>query len=247
MKTNKYFYALMATAMTLTFTACGSDNDDDVTPVDQPVVVGFENQTLNADGFWIGEENENGYDSWGSTVYPCSYTESDATFNTTYGVFYWSGYAISNRTATTYADATQTPDQYNNIAGKAYAGKNFCVVQTYGETINFKSAVNIKGFYYTNSAYTVEVIKNGNAYAKKFEATDWLTCTVTGTLVDGTTKTVDIKLAENGSYVKDWLFADLSSLGKVASLSFVFTGSDSGDYGLNTPAYMCIDNLTFTK
>ena len=65
--------------------------------------------------------------------------------------------------------------------------------------------------------------------------------------INDKTKTVDIKLAENGTYVNSWQWADLSSLGKVVKLEFVFTGSDNGDYGVNTPAYICIDDMAIEK
>ena len=42
----------------------------------------------------------------------------------------------------------------------------------------------------------------------------------------------------------EWRTWDLRALGKVNKVSFNFTGSDTGAYGLNTPAYMCLDNLT---
>lgn len=249
METKKFLSALLMTAaLTASFTSCSKD--DDAPATDPTKTVTFEKQALNNDKYWCGETNDKGYDSWGATVYPCTYTENFATFNTTYGVSYWMGYAISARTATGFVQGpgltpTDTPDQFNNITGKAHTGNNFCVVQTYGESIDLAGAggVKLKGFWYTNSSYTVEIIKNGNDFAKKFGPSDWLTCTVTGEQADGTKKTVAIKLAENGDYVKEWKYADLSSLGMVKKLTFAFTGSDSGEWGLNTPAYMCIDDI----
>jgi hypothetical protein len=250
METKKILSALLMTAaITASFTSCSKDDDEPAT--DPTKIVTFEKQTLNAQKFWCGEKNNNGYEVWGAMVYPCTYTENFATFNTTYGVSYWMGYAISARTQTSFTQGPNltpddTPDQFNNITGKAHSGNNFCVVQTYGETIDFAAAagVKLKGFWYTNSSYTVEIIKNGNAFAKKFGTSDWLTCTVTALTADGKTNTVALKLAENGDYVKEWKWADLSSLGNnVKQLSFVFTGSDSGEYGLNTPAYLCIDDM----
>jgi len=253
MKKHLLFAASALLAMAV-FTSCSKqDNAGEPTYT----VITFENQKLNDQGFWCGTAEGTGYsydDGYGgvSTTYPCSYTESGVKFNTNYSVStwgydWWSGYAISSRTETTFSDATLTPDQYNNITGKANSGDKFCVVQTYGETIDIEGGAVVKGFYFTNSAYTVEVIKNGNSYAHKFDNTDWLTCTVVGTAADNSTKTVDIKLAENGTYVNSWQWADLSSLGKVVKLEFVFTGSDSGDYGVNTPAYICIDDMAIEK
>lgn len=253
MKKHLLFAASAILAMTV-FTSC-SKQDNAAEPTFS--VVTFENQKLNDQGFWCGTAEGSGYsydDGYGgvTTTYPCVYAESGVKFNTNYSVStwgydYWSGFAISSRTQTTFSEATLTPDQYNNITGKANSGEKFCVVTTYGETIDIEGGAVVKGFYFTNSAYTVEVIKNGNSYAHKFDNTDWLTCTVVGTAADNSTKTVDIKLAENGTYVNSWQWADLSSLGKVVKLEFVFTGSDSGDYGVNTPAYICIDDMAIEK
>ena len=119
-------------------------------------------------------------------------------------------------------------------------------MQTYGETIDIDNAegVLIRGLYYTNSSYTANSILNGDSYSGgPFDATDWLTCTITGVSADGSKTTVDIELAKNGSYVKTWEYADLTPLGKVVQLSFAFTGSRTGQYGLNTPAYICVDDI----
>ena len=106
----------------------------------------------------------------------------------------------------------------------------------------------VDGFWYTNDAWTVDAILNGDGMSPgKFEATDWLKCTVIGTKQGGSTVEVDIDLASEGNYVKDWQYCDLSSMGKVVELSFVFTGSKSNDWGLTTPSYMCIDDIQIEK
>ena len=218
--------------------------------------VSFEYQKLNDLGFWAGEENENGYESWGSMVYPCEYQESYVKLNTTFGGYYWSGYAISNRTEKgfTPGDFTPTgmPDQFNNVTGKAHSGKNFCVVMPYGETIHLgaKSSkakgAQLKGFWYTNSSYTAHAIENGDGMSTVpggFTKDDWFKCIVTGMKADSTTVSVEIMLAQNGDYVKDWQFVDLSSMGQIKSLSFSFDGTKKNEHGVTTPAYMCIDDI----
>lgn len=40
-----------------------------------------------------------------------------------------------------------------------------------------------------------------------------------------------------------WQEWNLSELGAVHTVKFQFQGSDTGAYGLNTPAYMCLDNI----
>ena len=56
-----------------------------------------------------------------------------------------------------------TPDQFNNITGTAHGGKNFMVLFTFGEEITFDKPVTVKGFWYTNNAWTVDAILNGRS------------------------------------------------------------------------------------
>ena len=250
----------IACCMALSLTSCEND-DNPIVPTGDELTITFENKTLNADGFWIGgdaTEISYSYENYGSVynVYNSTYAENGMTLPVTYTSYtsewgdgdFWSGFAISNRTETTFANLT--PDQYNNIAGKAHSGNNFCVITTYGEVISIDDpeGVTVKGLYFTNSAYAVNSILNGDAYSgPKFDASDWFTCTITGKHADGTTASVDLSLAKDGTYVSDWQYADLTALGKVVELSFAFTGSRTGEYGLNTPAYICIDDVTITK
>ena len=41
-----------------------------------------------------------------------------------------------------------------------------------------------------------------------------------------------------------WEWVDLSELGQIASIYFTMESSDTGDYGINTPTYFCLDKLT---
>jgi hypothetical protein len=43
--------------------------------------------------------------------------------------------------------------------------------------------------------------------------------------------------------VTQWTQVSLASLGKVNKIEFSLTGSDTGEYGFNTPAYVCIDDV----
>jgi hypothetical protein len=255
MKTNKLFL-VAAIACATVFTSCS--NEDNPNPQPANKVIGFENATLNANGFWIGEATGNSYsydDDWGGTTTTYTdnvYQEAGVTFPVSYSVYssewgtgdYWSGFAISNRKETTFDPLTLTPDQYNNVTGKANSGNNFCVITTYGEKIDLGEGKDIKSLYYTNSAYTVNSILNGDNYAgAKFGADDWFKCTLTAETIGGETKTIDIMLAEGTSYVNKWTKLDLSSFGRIKSLSFGFTGSRSNEYGVLTPAYICIDDV----
>ena len=247
MKTNKLFgLAVLACSFALSFTSCTND-DNPVSGGLEKKTISFEEQTLNDKGFWCGEVNDNGFDNGYGTSYPCVYESDIAKFNTTYSVSYWSGFAISNRTETGFTAGGWTPedmaDQFNNVTGKAKSGKNFCVVQTYGETIQFAKPAWVNGLWFTNSAYSVNSILNGDNYSGPFDKTDWFKCTVIGKKQDGSTVSVDIDLAKDGEYVKDWQYCNLSQLGKVTEISFEFSGSRTSYGYLNTPAYICIDDI----
>ena len=223
MKTNKFFgLAALACGFAMSFTSC-NNVDNPVLPPEEPEIVsatiGFENQALNDKGFWCGEVNEQGVDNgWGGMTYPCAYQEDIVKFNTTFGVSYWTGYAISNRTETGFTAGDFTPegmpDQFNNITGKAHGGKNFAIVQTYGEKIEFDRPVTVKGFWYTNSSYTVNAILNG----------------------DGMTP---------GKFEKDEYcdLSDYEAFENITSLGFGFLGTKKNDYGVTTPTYICIDDI----
>jgi len=58
----------------------------------------------------------------------------------------------------------------------------------------------------------------------------------------------DFQFTDNAfDYILDgWTWVDLSSLGSaVKTLEFALSSSDTGMWGMNTPAYFALDNLLF--
>ena len=254
MKTNKFFgLAAIVCGFALSFTSCSKEDNPAPVPSKTTVTIGFEKATLNADGYWCGDETGTPFDNWGSEAFACSYVESGTTFPVNYTPAWasWSGFAVSNRTATTFKD--MIPDQFNNVTGKAKSGKNFCVVYPYGEEIDFGGAVTLKGFWYTNDAWTVDAILNGDGMTPgKFEKEDWLSCYIMPTPANGSVggARYEISLAKDGDYVKEWKYCDLSNVEafkNISSISFGFGGSRATDYGLTTPTYICIDDMVIEK
>ena len=249
MKTNKFFL-VAAVVCTAVFASCSQEDN----PTPQPVkkVIGFENATLNAQGFWCGEVNEKGVTTDYGTTYPCVYKEIGAEFATTYGIYYWTGFAISNRTEKGFTMGDYSPegmpDQFNNVTGKAHGGKNFLVVQPYGETIKLNGAT-LKGFWYTNSSYTANAYENGDGLTPgKFEAEDWFKCILYPVPANGSLSGAryEIDLAKDGDYVKEWKYCDLSKVDafkNVGEISISFDGSKKNDWGVTTPTYICIDDM----
>ena len=102
-----------------------------------------------------------------------------------------------------------------------------------------------------NSSYTWGTMMNKNPYGSTpeqnlQEAKGWFKVEFYGG------KPVEFYLADyrDGSAtatpaISTWRSVDLTALGKVNAIEINFKGSDTGLYGLNTPAYCCIDNVTF--
>jgi len=112
------------------------------------------------------------------------------------------------------------------------------------------------GMYITNATYAVRSMENGDDFAKKFGGADgtdpdWFLLTIKGyNFGSGTVDSVEFYLADFRSddptedyIVKDWRYVTLESLGMVDSLSFSLSSSDNGEFGMNTPAYFCIDEI----
>ncbi len=110
------------------------------------------------------------------------------------------------------------------------------------------------GFYVCNSPYVYYSMRQGSSFSKKFEQGDWLKLVAHGVDSDAQeTGSVEIYLADCRSENTDewtmldtWKWVNVSSLGKVASVYFTMESSDVGDYGMNTPAYFCIDRFTIS-
>lgn len=114
----------------------------------------------------------------------------------------------------------------------------------------------IESVWVTNNTYAVLSMKNGDSFAKKFSYADkdWYKLTITGYKADGVTVTgtvevylADFRTKKSPGILTEWKQVDLSVLKKVNKLVFNVSSSDAGQYGLNTPAYFCIDDIRVTK
>ena len=109
----------------------------------------------------------------------------------------------------------------------------------------------ISGIYVTNTTYAHNSMRDGDQFSKKFTNADQdyykrLTL-VHGTDVDS----VGFFLADfthsdsTQDYIlNDWQYIDLTPLGFVDSIKFSLYSSDNGTFGMNTPAFFALDNIT---
>ena len=211
-------------------------------------VVGFEELSLAQNSYWNGSSGTGNFTSGGVT-FPNSY-------DTDYGS--WEGFAYSN-----VQDST-TPgwgNQYAARPGTGYNGSaNYAVgYQPYfgnfeislGGISNFAG----RGLHVANTTYVALDMQNGSGFSKKFGGTngtdgDWFRLNILGLFNGAETGSVDFYLADFRSttsaddyILNSWAFVDLTALGNVDKLRFALTSSDTGSYGMNTPAYFALDNL----
>jgi len=116
------------------------------------------------------------------------------------------------------------------------------------------------GIEVCNSSFAYGVLMNGNpsgndAGKKIKEAEGWFKAEFYGFDSEGNPTNggnpVEFYLCDyrpgSATYtetVSKWTACDLRALGKVNAIEVNFKGSDTGAYGLNTPAYVCLDNFT---
>jgi hypothetical protein len=111
-------------------------------------------------------------------------------------------------------------------------------------------------FYVTNTTYAALSMKNGDAFGAKVfnhDNKDWFKLVIEGFNKSGaSTGTVEFYLADfrttsSSGIITEWTKVDLSPLGSVAEIKFDLQSSDTGNDGMNTPAYFCFDNLAIRQ
>ncbi len=198
------------------------------------------------------------YDGWGGYVmikdYAWADTNTGLSFSTSSPYSYGGGMAISNYTkadynTTDYDEQLAVPFSSDNIGGGFLGSNNFVVANSYSSFSFGDESKTITSMKVAPTSYLLSVMTNGNKYASSLnEKGDYFYVTATGYDINGSvTGTSDFYFAIDGVFVTDWTEWDLSTLGEVNSVTFTFDGSDSGEYGLNTPTYFAYDDVFVTS
>ena len=236
----------------LTFTMKTSDTGDwgsntalyfalDGLKIQTPAAVAtFENEEgginlTTPESNWYGADEPVEYD-WNA------WKSGDFTFQTYYEAYYKSSFVVTNETSTEFVDYN---DANRSVSGGAYEGDNYVVWNMcyYGnDTVTFEKQA-VKGFFVNNNVYAANSMCNGDGFAKKFGKDDWFKLTCIGVVDGQEAARVDVYLAAEGKYIAEWTYVDLTELGEVEGVTFTMSSSDSGDYGMNTPAYFAMDNF----
>jgi hypothetical protein len=227
------------------------------------VVVDFEDLTVPVSGYFNGDPGNMPTDqSWQMST---PWESGAVSFANTagrdvgeyegwsYNFTYWAGFAYSNVVNTTDSAFT---NQYASKPGGGFGGPGTTYAIAYGDgaTIQLPVPTTVSGFEIANTtyAYGVMAFSDPNNFGTPLPSgTGWFATTATGKLAGSTTGTVtfylaDLRGASPPGILATWAWFDLTGLGTVDTIEFSFAGSDNGTFGLNTPAYFAIDDLTVT-
>ncbi len=169
---------------------------------------------------------------------------------------FWSGWAIS---ATTDVTTPGFMNQYSSIVGEGADGSHaYAVSYAFSESYvtldreQTSGMVTLPSIHFTNSTYAYLSMRDGDGVAKKFGGEtgndpDFFLLTINTYLENVLQETIPFYLADyrfednSQDYILDeWMEVEFSNP-EVDSVTFRLTSSDSGMFGMNTPAYFCAD------
>ena len=243
-------------AMTVVFfTACETEESEKIQ------LITFEDVNIGSEGFYNGSDLSGtpvSYESWGQLItdYHGGFKTGSLTCYYIYNDIWssWSGIACSNHTD---KDSAGFMNQYSVYANSGANGsEKFGIINSDGARFVFDKVVTLKSMMINNTTYAYKAVKDGNdggaGFARKFVNNDYFLVKLTGydsTGVASSSKEVYLADFRDGkSYVcSDWSEVSLEELGSVRAVSFSFISTDTGDWGINTPAYCCIDNIKYVE
>lgn len=180
-----------------------------------------------------------------------SFSSGKATFLNSYNADFstWGGFAYSNQNDTS---ASGLPAQFDLYTSAPNDKGIFAVgyMDTYTPaipTVTFDEPVVLKSAAFALNAYAYKSMRDGDGFAKKFAAGDWYKVTIKS--VDSSNATLDsleVYLADfrdgKSILVDRWTEFSLAPL-EASKLTFEASSTDVGAWGMNTPAYFCIDDI----
>lgn len=183
-----------------------------------------------------------------------SFTNGKAIFYNDYNAAWgsWSGFAMSKVSDT---ETQGFQNQYASITGNGFQSTSQYAVGYQRASIKLIEAQTVTGFRFTNNTYAYWEMKEGSQFSKKFGGSDGTDKDSLLLIVEpflegkklGIQKGIlaDYRFGNSSDdYILDtWEWIDLSSFGMIDSVVLSFQSSDNGQFGINTPTYVCIDDL----
>lgn len=223
----------------------------------QVVTNDFENISLSVESFDNGSSGNGGFAE--------DHAFYENVYDDTWGS--WSGFSVSNVTDNTTAG---WGNQYSAFAGSgAGNSNNYGIYYPVGgiDLTTGSNGVYLDSIKITNATYAAISMRDGDSYGKQFgspydaagnldgtNGEDFFRIWIIAEYVAGQKDSLEFYLADyrftdpNDDYIVDeWVNVDLSAFDQpVARLDFRFESSDMGQWGINTPTYFALDDLSFT-
>lgn len=249
----KFLLFGFVSAITMTsFSSCENDDNDDPTFNNrESITVAEADLAYNSEGIWDVNDKDQvvildnyRFSHFLSSGIVVGFTPSRITDNAVHDPFYEFPYA--------------------SISGGGIGGNKPYLVgywASFVETDEFGSRtcriVNEEGKYFkpqsvmvNNTSWVYYSLLNGSAFSKKFGLGDSLYLVAHGVHPDGSESEVKFPLALITSndvasgIVTKWTEFNLAALGVCQGMYFTMESTDSDPvYGMNTPAYFCMDRL----
>jgi Domain of unknown function (DUF4465) len=191
-----------------------------------------------------------------------SFTTGGITLNNNFNPTFsaWSGFSVSSKIDNTFG-GSDFSHEYGAYAPLGANGTGAGGSATYGVAFNFSqgdalinlpAGATVSSIDITNTTYTAQAITQGDGFARAFHQGDFFRLDILGySGLNGTgTQVGDVPfyLADfRGAsllLVSNWTTVDLTSLTNAESLAFTLTSTDVGQFGINTPTFFAVDNLT---
>ena len=243
------FFPLLLVAL-MVVVGCSKDEDN-------TLVLTFEDVPASylAGPTSSGENITTGYSGYHDPVTDLRFDSNNVEYA---GVQYWdNGIAISNWTdkeTESYVNQCSVYSSGGHSNSEKF-GLSFGATSLYFNTTGAEYL--IEEIWVMNSTYAALCMKNGieSTMTDKFtyENQDWFKLTIKGynssNVETGAVEfyLADFRTAGASGIITNWSKVDLTSLGKVHSIKFELSSSDTGEWGMNTPNYFCFDDVVVRR
>lgn len=218
------------------------------------LVIDFEavtprNTALGAD-FWIDQPGFSTDDATFSGGSYQGFVVSASMVTGTGGYFYAQNFGSASAAAEISAES-------NGGSGGGVGGGQFAVGYNAGSTIDMPAGYRPTSVFATNTAttawllanpdpnmFTTPLQTNGEEFSVIFRG--WSEMGGSGTETGSVMFVLGRYASDTRTIVTDWTLVDLTGLGEAASISLDFASYDENAWGIVTPTYVALDNLTLT-
>ncbi|KAA6330304.1 hypothetical protein EZS27_020973 [termite gut metagenome] len=257
----KKLYVLTLLSVLFAFYGCQKDDEKEIVVINfEGLLNGANQEFITSNGVKINESDP--YSSYRANFEdPSHILQFDHYYYNSDGGSFGGGFTYTNSTD------NSTPGYLNISAftAKGHSGDTYLTAYidnrfALSQITNLQSGkYKFTGAWVTNSTYAYLAVKEGDdgggegsMIKGKFTAGDYFILTATGYDNNDTPiGEVSFYLADfrNGksNVVNNWSWIDFTPLASAEYIKFEMFSTDTGTYGMNTPSYFCMDDITLTE